>query len=349
MAHEFESGFFAGRAAWHGLGTLVSEAPTVAEALGLAGLDWTVSLRAVAAAGADGAWIPAPGARAVVRDTDQRVLGVVGTDFRPLQNRKLADWFAPFERAGARMETMGALRGGQRIWGLARLPGGGDVGAGDSILPYLLLAHGHDGTLTIRCGLTPIRVVCANTLGQAVGAGKRSLIRVRHTSGAPVALEEAAEQIARAHSAFSGSLDTFRSMRAKQIDTKAWREYLRRVIPPTVADATDDSPVVDAQSPAPIPDGASILAGILDSTPIVSTKSTKKADKAPRAWEPITEIFEADNAAGRNLWGAVNAVTGWIDHERGSKAESRLDASWFGAGATLREHAIRTAVEMMAV
>lgn len=342
MAHEFESGFFAGRAAWHGLGTVVDKAPTVAEALRVAGIDWTVSTHPVQTVLPDGSIIPAPEARAVVRDTDQSVLGVVGRGFVPLQNRAVADWFQPFVDAGAHLETMGSLRGGRRIWGLARLPGAGDVGNGDSVLPYLLLAHGHDGTLTLRAGLTGIRVVCANTLGGAVRAGKDTMIRVRHTRRATDQLAAARASLAQASGAFAASLDTFRAMRARDLDTKGWREFLKRAVPAAVV-APEQAP--DAKT-APtttdaLPAGASLLDAVLAQTPTVAI--------APRAWEALTEIFEADTMAGRNLWGAYNAITGWLDHERGSRtADGRLDASWFGVGESMRARALDAACEMMA-
>ena len=45
MAHNIESMFYTREKPWHGLGTMVQEAPTSSEALRLAGLDWTVEGR----------------------------------------------------------------------------------------------------------------------------------------------------------------------------------------------------------------------------------------------------------------------------------------------------------------
>lgn len=59
---------------WHGLGTEVAAAPTSADALKLAGLDWTVDQEDIF----DSQGVKIPGYRVNVRSSDGRALGIVG-------------------------------------------------------------------------------------------------------------------------------------------------------------------------------------------------------------------------------------------------------------------------------
>lgn len=74
MSANVESMFYAGREKpWHGLGTQVEEAPTSADALRLAGLDWTVQRKPIQVCGGR----KVDNFFANVRSSDGAVLGVV--------------------------------------------------------------------------------------------------------------------------------------------------------------------------------------------------------------------------------------------------------------------------------
>ena len=111
------------------------------------------------------------------------MLGVVGPRYTILQNQDAFKWFQPFlEAKEAALHTAGSLRGGSRIWVLAKLNREPLVIAqGDEVEKYLLLSHSHDGSLAVRVGFTPIRVVCQNTLSMAHNADASKLIRFKHT------------------------------------------------------------------------------------------------------------------------------------------------------------------------
>jgi phage/plasmid-like protein (TIGR03299 family) len=141
-----------------------------------AGLDWEVELVPLITADTQSQVAH----RAVRRTSDARVLGVVGPRYAPLQNKDAFGWFQPFlDVREAALHTAGSLKSGSRIWVLAKLNRDPLVIAeGDTVEKFLLLSHGHDGSLAVRCGFTPVRVVCANTLAMAHGSDASKLIRM---------------------------------------------------------------------------------------------------------------------------------------------------------------------------
>jgi len=76
-----------------------------------------------------------------------------------------------------------------------------------------------------------------------------------------------------------------------------------------------------------------------------------EAARNSRAYRRILELFKGEGMgakmAGKTLWGAVNAVTQYIDFERGKHRETGLDAAWFGDGAVLKERAFAMAQELV--
>ncbi|MDN3588224.1 DUF932 domain-containing protein [Pedobacter aquatilis] len=195
--------------AWHGLGTIVQDYPTSAEAMKFAGLDYTVEKRPLFTL--DGSQmqiekelqgegiglnpqkdIAVPNYAATVRTDNDVVLGVVGKDYHVVQN---VDAFTFFDSIvgggdGIRYETAGALGKGERIFITAKLPDYIRVGKVDLIEQYLFLTTSHDGFGSITAAFTPVRIVCNNTLNAAMKTA-RNAIRIRHSSGASDRLSQA--------------------------------------------------------------------------------------------------------------------------------------------------------------
>lgn len=90
--------------------------------------------------------------------------------------------------AGVRYETAGSLQGGRRVWMLAHMPHEYII-SGERISPYLLFSNTHDGTGAIKVALTPVRVVCSNTLNLALSTAKRSWSMI-HTGDIKGKLQE---------------------------------------------------------------------------------------------------------------------------------------------------------------
>ena len=169
---------------WHGLGTRVEEAPTSADALRMAGLDWNVVQRNIQVCG--GAKIQ--NYKANVRDSDGTVLGVVSDRYKIVQNAEAFEFTDSLIGGDVRYETAGSLNGGRKIWLLAKLPETEIVG--DKTEPYLCFTNTHDGSGAIRVCMTPIRVVCNNTLNLALGSARRAW-SVRHTGDMASKMHEA--------------------------------------------------------------------------------------------------------------------------------------------------------------
>ena len=180
MAANVESMFYVRQAPWHGLGVRVEAAPSSEEALRLSDLDWQVIQQPVMTT--EG--IPVPGYKANLRDTDHQVLGVVTDRYRVVQNAEAFAFTDGLLGEGVKYETAGSLQNGKKIWLLAKLPDKYII-EGDRIEPYLVFSSSHDGSGSIKVAMTPIRVVCQNTLNLALSSAKRvwSTIHVGDLAG----------------------------------------------------------------------------------------------------------------------------------------------------------------------
>ena len=190
MAAKVESMFYVREKPWHGLGTMVAEAPDSAAALRLAGLDWNVIQKGIMTVdGSD----TISGFKANVRDRDGSVLGIVTDRYKVVQNVEAFSFTDALLGEGVRYETAGSLQGGRRTWVLARLPRQYIIN-GEEISPYFVFMNAHDGSGAIKAAMTPIRVVCQNTLNLALSTAKRSW-SFNHTGDISGKLDEARDTL----------------------------------------------------------------------------------------------------------------------------------------------------------
>lgn len=189
MAANVETMFSVREKPWHGLGTIVAEAPTSADAIRLAGLDWLVVQEPVYTNFNK----PVEGYRANVRSSDRKVLGVVSDRYRVVQNADAFSFTDELLGKGVRYETAGSLQEGRKVWLLASLPREYII-AGERISPYLVFSNTHDGSGSVKVAVTPVRVVCNNTLNLALGTAKRSFSMV-HTGNIRDKIQEARDTL----------------------------------------------------------------------------------------------------------------------------------------------------------
>lgn len=188
MSANVETMMYVRETPWHGLGTMVQEAPTSKEAIELAGLDWIVEGKPIF----DSHGNEIKGYKANVRNTDDSVLGVVSDKYKIVNNHEAFDFTDSLIGEGVTYETAGSLRGGKTIWLLAKMPERDIVG--DKFDPYICFTNSHDGLGAIRVCMTPIRVVCNNTLNMALRSAKRSW-STRHMGDMNSKLAEAKETL----------------------------------------------------------------------------------------------------------------------------------------------------------
>ena len=169
MAAEVETMFSTRVKPWHGLGTVVGVAPDSKSALELAGLDWKVLQKDIYTESGD----LIPGYKVNIRDKDEKALGVVTNRYQVVQNEEAFAFTDALLGKGVRYETAGSLIGGKKVWILAKLPKEYLI-TGDRVAPYLVFCNSHDGMGAIRVAITPIRVVCQNTLNLALKEAARS-------------------------------------------------------------------------------------------------------------------------------------------------------------------------------
>lgn len=188
MAANVESMFYVRQVPWHGLGTMVQEAPTSEDALHIAELDWRVEQTPVFT----DAGIEIPGYKANRRDTDGSILGIVSDRYKIVQNTEAFEFtdaiVGETEDGVVKYETAGSLCGGKRIWLLAKMPTKKVLD--DDVEPYMFFSNSHDGTGAIKVGMTPVRIVCANTLAIALNTAKRQW-STKHVGDMQSKLEEA--------------------------------------------------------------------------------------------------------------------------------------------------------------
>jgi phage/plasmid-like protein (TIGR03299 family) len=323
MAHEIGEMFWHGAVPWHGLGRHAPHPLTLDEALAQGGLDWDVRLVPIVTA--DGALSPAPHRMAVVREDRApkqpgRVVGVVHPAFRPLQNREGGELFDRLFDPGTRKyHTGGYLRNGEVVWLLARLPEDIHVGGDDVVETYLLYSNSHDGSQPIDIRLTTVRVVCRNTLSFALNGRSARAFRWRHRDDPSVVEREARAFLQLTTAQVRESQQAFASLAKRPCDDDAFRRFLAALVP-------DPAPVSVDSSRATVGSYEARLA---------------KAVEARAAIERIRVQGLSDRdipADEPTWWGAVNAVTAWVDHAQAVKGD-RYAHALFGAGDRMKTKA----------
>lgn len=225
MAANVETMFYVREKPWHGLGTKVMEAPKSKEALKIAGLDWKVVQEPVFTETKE----KIEGYRVNVRDTDRKVLGVVTDRYKVIQNEEAFAFTDALLGEGVRYETAGSLQGGKKVWLLAHLPQEYII-SGERISPYLVFSNTHDGSGAVRVALTPIRVVCNNTLNLALRTAKRSWSMV-HTGNIQEKMEEAKNTLFMAEKYMVHLGKEFDNLRRIQLTDQKVKEYIEILLP----------------------------------------------------------------------------------------------------------------------
>lgn len=324
MTARVQTMFYAGKEKpWHGLGVQVDKELTAAEAIKAAGLDWKVDKKPIFY------YVPkdrgfkleaVPNKFVTVRADNNQALGVVGDVYMPLQNSE-AFSFADgiIQEKAAVYHTAGALGNGGRIWVLAKLSDVCIIKGDDIVEKFLLLSNSHDGTSGIRICLTPIRVVCQNTLNQAITSAS-NLFKIRHTSSMGGRVTEAREALGLCNKFFAEFEEKARALAGKQLNGQVFNAYL-------------ESLGFDPDAEA--------------------TRSKSQFRLLTHLFED-GKGQRLDGARG-TAWGAYNAVAEYLTHERStrvtesfkSEREARLNSLWFGNSQIVNQKAWDNALALL--
>jgi len=308
MAHEVETMAFANEVPWHGLGNRVDPTCSVEEMVVAAGLDWKVRQLPLFAQAEDGEMIALPQRRALVRDTDNKIMSVTGDIWKPFQNHDALEFFRDYtEAGGAKLETAGALRGGKIIWALASIQEGFTVSKNDHVKGYILLTSPHEVGKSITVRTTTVRVVCANTMAMAMGKDSAQYSQ-NHLSNFDVSAAKSAVGLAK-EQIYQASLDAKLLAKLKMSAFDNVR-FLAKFFQPAPEGVNEDAHVQELLN---APD-----------------KQSKVMDQVMRSWGT------APGAIKDNAWGTLNAVTHWADHSAGNKADTRLFNAWLGERSRLK-------------
>lgn len=330
MAHELTSTdnlVLTGRKAWHGLGIIVEDAPSALNALTIAGLDWSVDQWPLLAKQHEIEQAVATHVLNVRSDTKEQ-LGVVGAGYRPVQNQELAMFCDALGHEGiVKIESAGSIRGGKRVWFLLR----GEsvwVGNNDEVRPYLLVANAHDGSMSVTCQPTTIRVVCSNTLHASLAQGQNAAttVRFRHEGSIADKLDDAK----RALGLFTDARAAF-EVQANTLNARTMsREELQRFWLGVYVATVDEIP----QHPT-------------------TTGELRRAEHAKRVLSVWANNFDRDRSkmgGTASAWTALNAVTEWFDHQRPTRAanestrhDNRTFSTLWGTGADAKARALQAA------
>ena len=309
------SAFFSNREpAWHRLGTVTDNALTAQAALETAQLDWQVKVSEnPVTTTVDGKTITFPHKFMTYRDHPKLglgALGVVGDRYTPIQNSEAFDFLNHLaDESGAVFETAGALGNGERVFMTMKFPEAMTIGGVDTINNYIAAINSHDGSSSFTVVVTPIRVVCQNTVRAALNNAV-SKVSLKHTANATAKVQQARETLGvvwRYQEEFQREAER---LLASPMDEIAFKNFVTALVPDARKDASE-----------------------------------RERNSIDRKRSEITALWNAptqQNVAG-TAWAAYNAVVEWADWAmpvRGdNKDAARAERVMFGGVDTIKQKA----------
>jgi len=273
-------------------------------------------------AGATGLECPPPDVNvfAIVRDSDNSVLGNCGKVWTPYQNQQLRDWFKPWlEEKLLALHTGGSLHNGRTVWLLAQVMGEDgehilEVYPGDSVCNFITFILPHDGVHAIRIGFTRIRIECGNTMAAAIQDKASKLLRIRHTESAAQTIDDLRSIMDLAAREFRANVDQYRKLaESGNIHEADLREYVKLVL-----DIELDKPDGDL--------------------------TTRTKNKIQSIMDLVHHPAQV-SSKGTTWWTAYQAVNYWLNHQAGRTADNRLTSLWTGTGESTDRNALKIALE----
>lgn len=323
MAHELASSndiAYVGETPWHGLGNKLPKNQPIEVWQKSAGMDFEIKQTDVLfnAANGDGNLLNLrsnPDATVLYRSDNNEPLSVVSKRYKVVQPKDVLGFYRDLVSVGGfELETAGILKGGKKLWALARTGQETLLPGLDKVKAYLLLATSCDGSLATTAQFTSVRVVCNNTLQMAVGDSKGA-VRVPHST-------------------------TFDPAAVKQelgLGLSAWDEFMVSI------KAMANRPVNKFET-------MSYLVNVLGDPALpLNEQPNQKAIQAVYGLYSGEGKGSKLQSANGTAWGLVNGVTEYIDmHRRARNQDYRLDSAWFGQGAQIKQRGLAAAMALAA-
>lgn len=318
MAHEVQTMAYVDAVPWHGLGNQLTPQQPIEVWQREAGMNWRINEADVlySVSGGDGLHLKSnPDSKVLFRSDNHSPLSVVSKRYKVVQPAEVLEFYRDLVSAGGfELETAGILKGGKKLWALAKTGQETLLRGNDQVKAYLLLATSCDGTLCTTAQFTSVRVVCSNTLQMAVG-DSRGAVKVPHsTQFDPVQVKQA---LGLGMSHWYSFVNDMRRMAERKVNKFEAMTYLINVLGDNAV-SLNDQPKIKA-----IQNVYTLFAG-----------EGKGSDLA---------------SASGTAWGLLNGVTEYVDqHRRARSADHRLDSAWFGPGAVVKEKALHEALKLAA-
>lgn len=318
--------FTVGKLPWHGLGKNFSEDVwlTPSEALQESGCDFEVDTFELLSTEVkiDNKVLVPSGQKmktqGVYRKDNGTVLGEIGPNTHLYQNKDAFEWFTPMiDSKEVKFECAGALGLGEKVWALARIMNEGkEIVKGDEVKSFLLLSNSHDGSMAVRVGFTPIRVVCANTLSAAHNCKSSMLIRVRHGQFIHSNMDMLRSMLNTVKKNFETTVEQYKLLASRGVNTQDLEKYVKLALE-------------------------------------VDLKAKKISTRTLNTIQSIITNMEiglgSDIKGVRGTyWGAYNAVTEYLNYEAGHSNDTRIDSLWFGRNSVRNSRALEIALELCA-
>lgn len=317
MAHMIETMAYFGAKPWHGLGAQLSSGQPIEVWAQEAGMDWRICETPVCFSSHEeavaGTIHQFHENKVLYRSDTNAALSVVGQRYKVVQPSEILEFYRDLtEQSGFELETAGVLRGGRKIWALARTGQSTALKGSDVSNGYVLLATACDGTLATTAQFTCVRVVCNNTLAVALG-GHEKAVKVPHrTTFDPVAVKR---QLGVSVSNWDRFMYSMKGLSERRVSEAEVSRFLRQVF----SDESKEIPMFNERAAA----------------------TTKRLfDGAGRG----AELQSANGTA----FGLLNSVTEFVDHMRRARgADYRLESAWFGQGAALKQKALNQSLALI--
>lgn len=320
--HHVQSMAYIGNTPWHGLGNRLTPHQALNVWAEQAGMDWQIEAADVQYVTDD--TLP----DTVQTYADQKVLyrsdtnaplSVVSRRYKVVQPAEILEFYRDLtEIGGYELETAGVLKGGRKLWALARTGQSVTLRGGDTVNGYLLLATACDGTLATTAQFTSVRVVCNNTLAIAIG-NRAGSIKVPHRYQFDA--QAVKQQLGIATTPWSDFADYVKALADRPMAEAEVSRFLEKIFAYPVGDAPES-----IESP-------------------INELALKKVRALYAGQGRGAELASANGTA----WGLLNGVTEYIDHHRRARGpDYRRDAAWFGPGAALKQRAWNEAARLVA-